>query len=377
MKTASRRSLLAAAALGLGAVTPLSVAGRDRKPVGCKAREAYVGGPLHYVVPDEVFAQATAAGKSRLHLAIQDRIDDAFDRLAPHGGSALVAGAIAGADGALWNQVRGAPRGAEPTRFIWPGLRDLCLTTAVIQAAEEGKLSLEDRLTRWAPQTPGAGAIKVEDLMSHTSGLTGAAPAFCPGANWAASDADTALLASVLKAADGKSLGECLQARIADRLSLEETVFLSPAQDLPGLARPTGYVIADAEPAASAPDVLRIWRGLMAGRLHGETSVHSRYYRLYPVTAQPGAFSGQGVMAFDRPGDLWLGRSGGAAGGPSALVAYSRRKQAFAAFTTNSAQLPLEPMVETLFSAMLAPGEVDPALKKQTYTAPPRRRRKR
>jgi D-alanyl-D-alanine carboxypeptidase len=374
--TASRRSLFAAVALALTAATPLAAAGRSRKAPGCRAREAYLGEPLHFQLPDEIFSAASAAAKPRLHQAILDRIDDAFDRLAPHGRPGIIAGAAATADGALWNQVRGAPRGAEPTRFFWPGLREMCLATAVIQAAEEGRLSLEDRMTRWSPQTPGAAAIKVEDLIVHTSGLTGAAPAFCPGAGWAQSDADAALLTTILQTVDGKPLHESLASRIGARLMLEETTFLAPGQDLPGLSRPPGFTPQSGEPAASAPDVVRIWRALMGARLHAEAATRARFYRLYPVTGRPGAFFGQAVMAFDRPRDLWLGLTGEAAGGARSLVAYSTRKQVFAAFTTVGGG-ELEPLAEAIFAALLAPGEVDPALKKPIYTPPPRRRRKR
>ena len=376
--TASRRSLLAAAALGLSASTPLGAAARDWKlgrPKGCRAREAYVGAPLHPQLRDEVFVQAAAAGGTKLRQAIQDRIDDTFDRLVPHGRPEIVAGAAAAADGALWNQVRGAPRGAEPTRFLWPGLRDACLAAAVVQAAEEGKLSLEDRLSRWAPETPGAAVLKIDDLISHTSGLTAAAPAFCPGANWAEDPTDYSLLARILQKIDGKPLHESLTARIAERLMLEETTFLGPGQDVRGLARPQGFSAAEGEIAASSSDVVRVWRGLMAGRLHTEASVRTRFYRLYPVASRPDAFYGQGVMAFDRPRDTWLGYSGQGVG-LSSLVAYSCRKQAFAAFTVVG-DVPLDPIVEAIFAAMLAPGEPDPALKKQTYIPPPPRRRRR
>lgn len=374
--TASRRSLLAAAALSLTAATPLAAAGRDRRPPGCKAREAYVGAPLHYQLPDEIFTAAAAAGQTRLHQAIQDRIDDTFDRLVPHGRPELVAGAVASADGALWNQVRGAPRGAEPTRFVWAGLREACVSTAVVQAAEEGKLSLEDRLTRWAPQTPGAAAIKVDDLISHTSGLTAAAPAFCPGANWAHDPTEERLLAAILQKVDNRPLHESLAARIGERLMLEETSFLAPGQDLPGLGKPQGFAATGGEVAASSSDVVRLWRALMGGRLHGEAALRSRFYRLYPISGRPDAFFGQGVMVFDRPRDIWLGYSGQPSGGGASLIAYSSRKQAFAAFMVVGA-VPLEPIVETIFAAMLAPGEPDPALKKQTYIPPPPRRRRR
>jgi Beta-lactamase len=42
----------------------------------------------------------------------------------------------------------------------------------VLQLAEEGQLSLEDRISTWLPDYPHvSGAITLRQLLSHTSGL--------------------------------------------------------------------------------------------------------------------------------------------------------------------------------------------------------------
>ena len=88
--------------------------------------------------------------------------------------------------------------------------------------------------------------------------------------------------------------------------------------------------------AASALDVVRFWRGLMANRLHGEAITRGRFYRLYPMTGVGPGYYGQGVMVTDlykvdpKSRDTWLGHSGGLPGA-KALVAYSAQKDAYAA----------------------------------------------
>ena len=44
---------------------------------------------------------------------------------------------------------------------------------AVLRLAEQGKLSLDDPLTRFVPGYPGGDAISVRMLLNHTSGLPG------------------------------------------------------------------------------------------------------------------------------------------------------------------------------------------------------------
>lgn len=371
----TRRSLIAGA-LALPALVPLSAVGRERRGAarGCRGREAYLGEGLRAQLLPQTFVAAEAAGKTRLRPIISDPLDAAFDKAAGQMQTKALAAAVAVGDGGLWNQLR-VPRGdPEPRRFFWASAGKAYTATAILQMVEEGKLSLEDRLSRWAPQVPGADFIKIDDLLTHTSGLysfqadpglraepgykpparlvaaaAAQPPSFCPGANWSYSNTGYVLLGQIIEATDGVPYHEALTKRIVERLMLEETTILAPRQTLEGLATPAASAaeaggtaddvttpFAAGAVAASAPDAVRFWRALMANRLHGEAITRGRFYRLYPMTGVGPGYYGQGVMVTDlfkvdpTSGDTWLGHAGGLPGA-KALIAYSVQKNAFAA----------------------------------------------
>ncbi|MFZ3004802.1 MAG: serine hydrolase domain-containing protein, partial [Phenylobacterium sp.] len=214
----------------------------------------------------------------------------------------------------------------------------------------------------------------VEDLLAHTGGLysfqnapglratsgyktpdqllaaTDAhPPVFCPGEAWSYSNTGYVHLGRIIEAVDGTSYAQALTRRIVERLELTETDIIAPGRIPPRLATPTADVAtaggtaddlatpyAAAGVAASATDVVRFWRGLMANRLHGAAMTRRRFARLTPMTGVGPTFYGLGVMvsdlaAFDpRATDIWLGHAGGLPGA-SAVVAYSREKNAFVA----------------------------------------------
>lgn len=342
----SRRSILsgAGAVAALGFMPPEAQGREGARPKPCRERAAYAGGELHPQLFQDVLDTAASVAARRSRPIISDPLDDAFDKVLARDKPRVMAAAVALPDGGVWNQLRG-PRGeAPPARLAWPGLESMLVATAVLQAADEGKLSLEDRLDRWAPKAKGARLIRVDDLLSHTSGLAGpagdlattpfaraveaavAAPrAFCPGGGRAPSEVDGALLARLIEELDGAPLADTLKRRVIDRLGLEE------ANIGPGNAL-----------SASAPDVLKLWRGLLSNRLHGAHTTRARFFRLYPVAGQPADFVGQGVMLTDliradpTQSDFWLG-SGAAASGGSAYVGYSVKRRAFAAVAVDGA----------------------------------------
>ncbi|WP_309644718.1 serine hydrolase domain-containing protein, partial [Phenylobacterium sp.] len=245
--------------------------------------------------------------------------------------------------------------------------------TAILQMVEEGKLSLEATLDRWAPETPNAAWITVEDLLGHTGGIysfqsdpglraqpgykppeqllaaANAQPAaFCPGLAWSYSNTGYVHLGRIIEAVDAKPYHDALRGRIVERLELRETDILAPRQVLAGMAplAPPGATsendddvttpFAAAGVAASAGDVVKFWRALLSNRLHGAQVTQRRFQRLYPMLGVRPAYYGLGVMVSDladsdpRATDTWLGHAGGLPGA-SAVVGYSLETQAFVA----------------------------------------------
>jgi D-alanyl-D-alanine carboxypeptidase len=370
--TTNRRDLIAA---GAAFVLPGKAAWpfrRHKTPAGCHGRAAYGGGPLRAQIAAAEFDAAARAGTGRAGPLASDDLDNRLEKAAKSEKSLGFTAAIARSDRVLWTQT-GATAGPAPSplTFEWPGLAEACVATAVLQLAEEGKLTLETTIERWAPEIPTAQWITVEDLLSHTSGLAdpvqaGGPPtaAYCPGAGWARAETDDRLLARILGAADGRSVHDALAQRIVERLELKETT--TP----PDLA--AGAI------TASSADVVRIWRAVLGGGLQGADMARRRFQRLYPMTAEPARTHwGLGVMVSDlaadrsNPADVWLGVSR-ARPGASAAVAYSLRKHAFAAVALTGPG-----SAEEVIDLLLLGVQADPAHVDLTAPAPPAVRRGR
>ena len=102
----------------------------------------------------------------------------------------------------------------------------------IMQLVQEGKLSLDDPVSRYGVSLPEGDAVLVRHLMSHTS--EGA-----PGARYQYNGARYGLLSQVVLAATGRSLQEWVYERILQPLGMENTA-PSPPPPAPGcpLRRP-------------------------------------------------------------------------------------------------------------------------------------------
>jgi CubicO group peptidase (beta-lactamase class C family) len=141
-----------------------------------------------------------------------------------------------------------------------------CFTaTAVMILEEQGKLSVEDRVSKHLEGTPGAWEqITLRHLLTHTSGikdfineptaslrlevseeevLKATAPRplnFAPGEKYAYSNTNYHLLAMIIRRHTGKAYGEFLKERIFEPLGMGSTRVMSWSQLVPH--RASGYV---------------------------------------------------------------------------------------------------------------------------------------
>ncbi|UTP40246.1 beta-lactamase family protein [Phenylobacterium sp. LH3H17] len=372
--TASRRTVIAAAA-ALALPSLVSAAPKKPKPPKpCAARVAYGGPPLRALLGAWQFDAAARAGSSRLAPVTSDRLEAAFEQAAAKMQTKALTAALATADGSIWTQtLAGKPGEPLPSRFFWASVGKAYTATAILQMVEEGKLSLDSTLDRWAPEARNAAWITVEDLLGHTGGLysfqndpalraepgykpperllaaAAAQPAnFCPGAAWSYSNTGYVHLGRIIEAVDGKPYHEAMRVRIVHRLDLRETDILAPRQVVTGMAplapsEPPGGTDDDVTTpyaagavAASAGDAVKFWRAMMSDRLHGAEQTRRRFMRLYPMTGVGPAHYGLGVMVSDlaagdpRATDTWLGHAGGLPGA-KAVIAYSLETQAYVA----------------------------------------------
>lgn len=120
--------------------------------------------------------------------------------------------------------------------------------TAVLMLMEEKRLALQDRVSKYLPafDTPAAREITVHQLLTHTSGVTGAiyeplggttyrtlreavdavgakGPTHPPGTRYEYSDPGTSTLGALISIAAGMPVEEFLQKRILDPLGMHDS----------------------------------------------------------------------------------------------------------------------------------------------------------
>ena len=138
--------------------------------------------------------------------------------------------------------------------------------TAVLMLAEEGKLSLDDPLTKFFPDAPATWKqVTVRHLLSHTGGFTdypedfdfrrdynedqllkiveGIPLAFPPGSKWSYSNLGYLTLGILIHRVSGEFYGDLLHARVFAPLGMTTTRVMSEADIIPN--RAAGYRLAD------------------------------------------------------------------------------------------------------------------------------------
>ncbi len=145
----------------------------------------------------------------------------------------------------------------------------LFIGTLVLILHDEGKLDVDDKISRYVPGVPGGDAITLKQLANHTSGLPDAIrsrefqnaivadpgrewaaaeilahafsqpPSSPPGESWAYSNTNTILLAMAAEKAAGRPCGALLEEKIFRPLGMDGTAF--PAGGKLPPPHPEGY----------------------------------------------------------------------------------------------------------------------------------------
>jgi D-alanyl-D-alanine carboxypeptidase len=126
-------------------------------------------------------------------------------------------------------------------------------TTLLLRYVEQGRLHLNDPLSKWFPSLPHSHQVTLDMLARSTSGYfhyvsnprfvtalyadpfkqwtpgqlirygVSKRPLFAPGKSWAFSDTNFVLLGEVLRRVGGRPLPQLLRAQIFDKLGLRQT----------------------------------------------------------------------------------------------------------------------------------------------------------
>jgi len=107
-------------------------------------------------------------------------------------------------------------RVSDATVFHLASLTKPIAATVILQLVDEGKVSLDDPVTKYGIILPAQGTILVRHLLSHTSEGV-------PGTHYSYNGNRFGYLDSVIARADGRSTAEAIQARIIAPLGLSAT----------------------------------------------------------------------------------------------------------------------------------------------------------
>ena len=168
-----------------------------------------------------------------------------------------VAATVILADGRTWTGVAGDAVVATNTRvtpqtpFAIASVTKTFTAALILRLAEQGRLTIDDRLSRWLPDYPNAARITLRMLLQHTSGLADffqnpkfdavlnkakrhawtpetvlpyvAKPAFAPGKGWGYSNTNYVLLGLVAERAGGASWAQQIRQDFFVPLGLAST----------------------------------------------------------------------------------------------------------------------------------------------------------
>ena len=140
---------------------------------------------------------------------------------------------------------------------------------AILQLMEQGKLDLQDEITRFIPDYPTRGnKITIEHLLTHTSGITDYSALrdtlrsqgdltpvqminifknlpmqFAPGTKWEYSNSGYFLLGYIIEKITGKTYGQYLEDHIFKPLGMEQSQYASDTKLIP--KRASGYTTGE------------------------------------------------------------------------------------------------------------------------------------
>jgi len=254
---------------------------------------------------------------------------------------------------------------------------------AILMLAEEGKLSLQDEITRFLPDYPTQGKkITVENLLTHTSGIKNYTDLpewlplqrkdmtlgelidlfknqpldFAPGEWWKYSNSGYVLLGAIIEEASGKTYADFVQDRIFGPLGMKSACYDSPSRIIP--RRVSGYAKGNAgyenapylsmsQPyaagsLASSVDDLAVWsEALLAGKLVKKETLEKAFVSFKLKDGQATKY-GFGWCISDYEGHRLIEHSGGIHGFLSHAMFFPE-DGVFVALLANSTVMEMQP----------------------------------
>jgi D-alanyl-D-alanine carboxypeptidase len=161
------------------------------------------------------------------------------------------------------------------TRYAVGSISKQFTATALLLLAEQGKLSLDDKVSKYFPDLTRASEVSIRQLLSHTSGYEDYAPQdyiipewtrpttphaildrwakkplnFDPGTRWQYSNTNYVLAGEIFEKVSGRPLVEFLREQIFEPLNMRSAGDCAAASATDAVAY-TRYALGPARPAA-------------------------------------------------------------------------------------------------------------------------------
>lgn len=334
-------------------------------------------------VPLTIQAQPADDTRARVDTS---HLRQALDSIRQAIGATGASAAVIWNDGSQWIGTSGEAWAGTPvtasTLFDAGSITKSYTAALILRMVAGGELTLDDSLTKWYPDLPGAPGVTIRDLLRQTSGLADyasnpeflpairsamaapwppesnlrfvGAPAFRPGERWQYSNTNYVLLGLIASRAAGRPFAEVLRAILLDSLGLSST-FVSGEDSIVGQRAHafldfTGDGKAD-DLSAFVPDPATTRGAGGAGAIVASAADLARFARaFYTGAIVPAELRGEmrswvrrgdgwqygfGLIAAPQGADTLLGHLGNTAG-QSAGVWHSRKENVTVAILTNA-----------------------------------------
>jgi CubicO group peptidase (beta-lactamase class C family) len=283
-------------------------------------------------------------------------------------------------------------------------------TACVLLLAQDGKLTLDDPVSRWFPELTRSNEVKVRNLLTHTSGYSDYAPQdytipawtraanpldvvhewaekpldFTPGTKWQYSNTNFVLAGLIVQKASGMPFWQFLETRVLQPLGLKQVLNLDTdrAQMEPlgymrnalGPLRPAileapGWYFADGELSMPVAELLR-WDISVMDQTLLKPESYTAFETEMKLADGSGTRYGLGVDVGVRDGHRYVAHTGEVGGFVAANAIYPDDKVAVAVLTNqeanSAASVIARAIAPLLLSSAVAANAQDPAAEVQT-----------
>lgn len=286
------------------------------------------------------------------------------------------------------------------TRYFVGSISKQFTAAAILLAAEDGSLSLDDRVSRYYPGLTRASEVSVRQLLSHTSGYEDFAPQdylvpewarpttpdavirawagkpldFEPGTRWQYSNTGYVLAARILEKATGEKLLAFLRRRIFGPLGMASAGD-GYAERRPGDAEPytryglgpprpvahegDGWYYGAAELAMTPTDLARWDAAFLGHRLLGGKAYRDFTSEVHLANGDSTGYAlGLAVGRFDRI--AWISHNGEVSGFLTQNCVFPDRGVAVAVCSNEDGVFIVSAVADLLARSVMEPGRQDP-----------------